>query len=90
LANFKVDEIVEHILTLRDRQLHTFNDYTKNGNVRVGKSILEDSKAVKIIVDCLSELLINERDILSKSGNADNEGTNVTMSDFISEREKNV
>jgi len=89
-ANIKVDEIAERILTLGETPLHTFDDYTNYGKVPVGKNISEDSKAVKLIVDSLTELLKIERDILNKSGEADDEGTNAMMSDFISEQEKTV
>jgi len=89
-ANIKVDEIAERILTLGETPLHTFDDYTNYGKVPVGKNISQDSKAVKLIVDSLTELLKIERDILNKSGEVDDEGTNAMMSDFISEQEKTV
>ena len=89
-ANIKVDEIAERILTLGETPLHTFDDYTNYGKVPVGKNISEDSKAVKLIVDSLTELLKIERDILNKSDEADDEGTNAMMSDFISQQEKTV
>ncbi|PTM08186.1 MAG: DNA starvation/stationary phase protection protein [Bacteroidetes bacterium] len=89
-ANMKVDEIAERILTLGETPLHTFDDYTSYGKVPVGKNISEDSKAVKLIVDSLTELLKIERDILNKSGDANDEGTNAMMSGFISEQEKTV
>jgi starvation-inducible DNA-binding protein len=89
-ANMKVDEIAERILTLGETPLHTFDDYTNYGKVPVGKNISEDNKAVKLIVDSLTELLKIERDILNKSGEADDEGTNAMMSDFISQQEKTV
>mgnify|MGYP000610330224 CR=1 FL=1 len=89
-ANVKVDEIAERILTLGETPLHTFDDYTNYGKVPVGKNVSEDNKAVKLIVDSLTELLKIERDILNKSGDADDEGTNAMMSDFISEQEKTV
>ena len=89
-ANIKVDEIAERILTLGETPLHTFDDYTNYGKVPVGKNVSEDNKAVKLIVDSLTELLKIERDILNKSGEADDEGSNAMMSGFISEQEKTV
>ncbi len=89
-ANIKVDEIAERILTLGETPLHTFVDYTHYGKGPVGKNISEDNKAVKLIVDSLAELLKIESDILNKSGDADDEGTNAMMSDFISQQEKTV
>ncbi|ULC59112.1 DNA starvation/stationary phase protection protein [Flaviramulus sp. BrNp1-15] len=89
-ANMKVDLIAERILTLGETPLHTFEDYSKNGKVPVGKDISQDEKAVKLIVDSLTELLKIERQILDKSGDADDEGTNSMMSDFITEQEKTI
>ena len=89
-ANLKVDEIAERILTLGVTPLHTFDDYIKAAKVPVGKNISEDEKAVQLIVDSLSELLKLERDLLEKSGDANDEGTNSMMSDFITEQEKTV
>ncbi|TXD85189.1 DNA starvation/stationary phase protection protein [Subsaximicrobium wynnwilliamsii] len=89
-ANLKVDIIAERILTLGATPLHTFEDYTKAAKVPVGKNISEDEKAVRLIVDSLSELLKIERQILNASGEANDEGSNALMSDFISEQEKTV
>ncbi|MGY0392823.1 Dps family protein [Bizionia sp. KMM 8389] len=89
-ANMKVDEIAERILTLGETPLHTFDDYIQAAKVPVGKSISEDEKAVRLIVDSLSELLQIERQILNKTDEADDEGTNSMMSDFITEQEKTV
>lgn len=89
-ANLKVDEIAERILTLGVTPLHTFEDYTKAAKVPVGQNISQDEKAVKLIVESLTELLKIERDILVKSDDAQDEGTNSMMSDFITEQEKTV
>ncbi|WP_298904086.1 Dps family protein [uncultured Psychroserpens sp.] len=89
-ANVKVDEIAERILTLGATPLHTFEDYTKAAKVPVGRHISEDEKAVRLIVASLTELLKIERQILDDSGNAQDEGTNSMMSDFITEQEKTV
>ena len=89
-ANIKVDEIAERVLTLGETPLHTFNDYILKAKVPVGKNISEDEKAVRLIVDSLTELLRIERHILDISGDANDEGTNSMMSDFITEQEKTV
>jgi starvation-inducible DNA-binding protein len=89
-ANMKVDLIAERILTLGDTPLHTFDDYTTLAKVPVGKNISIDEKAVRLIVDSLTQLLTIERKILNKSGEANDEGTNSMMSDFITEQEKTV
>jgi len=58
--------------------------------VPIGKNITQDEDSVKLIVSSLSELLKIERDILEKSGEANDEGTNSMMSDFITEQEKTI
>lgn len=89
-ANLKVDEIAERILTLGGVPQHTFKDYIDNSRVPVGKNITKDEQAIRLIVDSLNELLIIERKILEASAEANDEGTNSMMSDFITEQEKTV
>ncbi|WP_452597536.1 Dps family protein [Pontimicrobium sp. MEBiC01747] len=89
-ANMKVDLLAERILTLGETPLHTFEDYSAITKVPVGKNISKDDKAVRLIVDSLTELLKIERVILEKAGKANDEGTNSMMSDFITEQEKTV
>jgi len=82
--------IAERILTLGDTPLHTFNDYTELAKVPVGKNVTNDVEAVQLVVTSLSELLKIERIILDASGEANDEGTNSMMSDFIAEQEKTI
>ena len=89
-ANVKVDEIAERILTLGGTPLHTFDDYLSLAKVPVGKNISQDVRAVELIVESLTALLQIERDILEASDEANDEGTNSMMSDFITEQEKTV
>tara|TARA_R110002051_G_C8698891_1_gene494105 strand:- start:647 stop:1126 length:480 start_codon:yes stop_codon:yes gene_type:complete len=87
-ANLKVDMVAERILTLGGVPWHTFEDYTSNSKVPVGKNISEDESAIRLVVDSLKELLVIERKILAASADANDEGTNSMMSDFITEQEK--
>lgn len=89
-ANTKIDELAERILTLGETPLHTFQDYVEQAKVPVGKNISEDEKAVRLIVDSLAQLLLLERAVMEKSGDANDEGTSSMMSDFITEQEKTV
>lgn len=89
-ANLKVDMLAERVLTLGEVPLHTFEAYTAASRVPVGKDISRDEEAIRLIVDCLKELLILERQILEASDAAGDEGTNAMMSDFITEQEKTV
>lgn len=86
----KIDLIAERILTLEGTPLHTFDDYIKLSKVTVGKNISNDVDAVKLTVNSLSELLKIERSILGESDEANDEGTNSMMSDFIAEQEKTM
>jgi starvation-inducible DNA-binding protein len=89
-ANVKVDLIAERILTLGGVPLHTFEDYISNATIEVGKNVNKDEAAIHLIVDSLSKLLVIERKILNTSDDANDEGTNSMMSDFIAEQEKTV
>jgi starvation-inducible DNA-binding protein len=89
-AQIKVDEIAERVLTLGGEPLHTFEDYMVHATVPVGKHISKDVIAVELIVSSIAELLKIERSLLDKSGDANDEGTNSMMSDFIAEQEKTV
>jgi len=86
----KVDIIAERILTLQGKPLHTFSDYTEIATVPVANNISKDVEAVTIVVASLSALLKIERAILNLSDEANDEGTNSLMSDFISEQEKTL
>ena len=86
----KIDMIAERILTLEGTPLHTFKDYIDLAKVPVGKDVSNDRESVELIVNSLVILIEIERKILSQSAEADDEGTNAMMSDFVSEQEKTV
>ncbi|GEP52405.1 DNA starvation/stationary phase protection protein [Flavobacterium noncentrifugens] len=89
-AQLKIDLIAERVLTIGGTPLHTFEDYIKYNRLTVGKNISNDEKAVHLIVNSLSDLLKIEREILNKTAEINDEGTNSMMSDFISEQEKTI
>ncbi len=89
-AQLKIDMIAERVLTIGGTPLHTYEDYIANNRVEVGKNISNDEKAVHLVVNSLTDLLKIERQILQRSGEINDEGTNAMMSDFISEQEKTV
>ena len=86
----KIDLIAERILTLQGVPLHTFDAYIEQAKVPVGRDISNDEKGINLVMASLSELLKIERNILSLAGEADDEGTNAMMSDFIAEQEKTI
>jgi len=89
-AQLKIDMIAERILTIGGKPLHTFEDYIRHNQIEVGKGISNDEKAVHLIVNSLAALLKIEREILAKSGEINDEGTNSMVSDFIAEQEKTI
>ena len=89
-AQEKIDMIAERILTLHGTPLHIFEDYLEISRVKVGKNISNDRESVQLVVNSLVTLIELERKLLSESAEADDEGTNAMMSDFISEQEKTV
>lgn len=86
----KIDMIAERILTLQGTPLHTFDDYSKLASVPVGKNVSQEDAAVKLVVTSIAALLKIERNILEQSDDANDEGTNAMMSDFIAEQEKTL
>ena len=86
----KKDMIHERILTLGGHPLHTFEDYTKLAKVPVGKNVSKDTEGVALVVSSLAELIKIERAILETAAEANDEGTNSMMSDFIAEQEKTI
>lgn len=89
-AVIKIDEIAERILTLEGEPLHTFSDYVNTSKIKEEKGITNGIDGVKIIVDNFSTLILLEREILAKAGDADDEGTVSLMSDYISQTEKTL
>ena len=82
--------IAERILTLEGAPLHTFSEYKKLAKVPVVENIYSDIEAVKLVVNSLSELLKIELAILELSAEANDEGTNSMMRDFIAAQEKTI
>ena len=89
-AQIKIDLIAERVLTIGGTPLHTFEDYIKNNILVVGKNISNDEKAVHLVLNSLIDLLKIERELLNKSAEINDEGTNAMMSTFISEQEKTI
>lgn len=89
-TQLKIDMIAERVLTIGGTPLHTFEDYIAHNKLTVGKNISNDEKAVHLIVNSLSDLLKIEREILNKTDEINDEGTNSMMSDFIAEQEKTI
>jgi starvation-inducible DNA-binding protein len=86
----KIDEIAERILTLGFVPEHTFSDYQKKSEIKEAKNVLDGTEAVSLILEAFKVLLIEERKILKLAAEAEDEGTNSLMSDYIKQKEKQV
>ena len=89
-AVIKVDEIAERILTLEGEPLHTFSDYLKVSEIKEEKGVTNGREGVEVIVKNFSVLIQREREILNLAGEADDEGTDSLMSDYITQTEKTL
>lgn len=86
----KVDEIAERVLTLGKTPMHAFSDYIEKSKIKEVKNASHGDTNVKSILESFETLLLKQRSILTLSGEADDEGTNALMSDYIREQEKLV
>lgn len=89
-ALVKIDEVAERILTLGHTPLHTFSDYLEYTSIKEVKNVSDGRKAVEKVLQAFQVLLTTERELLSLTDDADDEGTNALMSDYIREQEKLV
>lgn len=86
----KIDEIAERILTLGHTPRHNYTDYRKVATVKESVQVSDGIKAVKDILQSFQAIIILQRELLSLSAEADDEGTNALMSDYIRSQEKLV
>lgn len=86
----KVDEVAERILTLGASPLHTFDDYKNTAKIKSVKDVSDGKKGVQTILDAFEILIVKQRELLTISADAGDEGTNALMSDYIREQEKLV
>ncbi|POY38941.1 DNA starvation/stationary phase protection protein [Solitalea longa] len=86
----KIDEIAERVRTLGATPMHSFSDYVKNSSIKEIKDVSDGLLAVEEVLKGFKVLLEKERVILDLSADADDEGTNSLMSDYISQQEKLV
>jgi len=86
----KIDEIAERILTLGFTPYHSFSNYLENSEVPEAQNVTDGKAALKNNLEAFGIILGLQREILELSDEADDEGTNALMSDYISEQEKLV
>jgi starvation-inducible DNA-binding protein len=86
----KNDELAERVLTLGYTPLHSYSDYLKHASIKEQTNISDGNKAVAEILNAFEIILVLQREILELSADANDEGTNALMSDYIREQEKLV
>lgn len=89
-ALLKIDEVAERILTLGHTPYHSFSDYLEIATIKAALNVSDGKKAVTSVINGFSVLIKLERELLTLSGDANDEGTNALMSDYIREQEKLV
>ena len=89
-AVLKVDEIAERVLTIEGTPLHTFSDFIQHSQIKEIKNITSGEEGVQSVLDNFKSLLQIERGLLNLADEAEDEGTNSLMSDYISQTEKTV
>ena len=86
----KIDEIAERILTLGNTPLHSFADYEESSDIKAFKNVSDGVKGVENALINFQTIIVKLREILKLSADANDEGTNALMSDYIREQEKLV
>ena len=86
----KVDEIAERVLTLGGTPIHSYSDYLAKSSIKEMKNVTDANGTVSSVLESFETLLKKQRHLLTLSGDADDEGTNALMSDYIREQEKLV
>ncbi|MEL6251387.1 MAG: Dps family protein [Bacteroidota bacterium] len=86
----KIDEIAERILTLGETPRHSFSSYLEKAEIKTHEEVREGRIAVEGILEAFRILLGQQRGLLEQSAEANDEGTNALMSDYIREQEKLV
>ncbi len=86
----KIDEIAERVLTLGETPMHSFSEYLGQSDITPVINTSDSEGTVSSVLDSFKKVIVKQRAILDASEEADDEGTNSLMSDYISEQEKLV
>lgn len=86
----KIDEVAERILTLGHTPEHSYSLYTKVSTIKESDKVSDGLIAVEHILDAFKTIILLQREILTLSAEAHDEGTNALMSDYIRMQEKLV
>lgn len=86
----KIDEVAERILTLGHSPEFKYSAYSKSSAIKESALVSNGTKAVENILASFKIIIEMQRGILSLSADANDEGTNALMSDYIRLQEKQV
>lgn len=86
----KIDEIAERILTLGHSPNHNYSDYKKLSKISESANVSNGINAVEDILSSFKIIITIQRDLLKLSAEANDEGTNALMSDYLRTQEKLV
>ena len=84
----KIDEVAERIRTLGHTPNHKFSVYQKEAKIKESSEVSDGIKDVQDTLESFKIIIILQREILDLSADAEDEGTNALMSDYIREQEK--
>ncbi len=86
----KIDEVAERMLTLGHAPNHRYSHYLELARIEESKEVSDGGQAVSNILNSFKVIIGIQRDLLHLSEDAQDEGTNALMSDYIREQEKLV
>lgn len=86
----KIDEIAERIVTIGETPYHSYTSFLKNSVIKEHTNVKDGTKGVEYIVSDFQILLDMQRDLLALSDDANDEGTNSMISDYVRAQEKLV
>ncbi len=86
----KIDEIAERIVTLGYTPWHSSSDHLENAEITESPTTENGIKAVENILSSFTVLFQLQRALLNRTDEANDEGTNALMSDYIKEQEETV
>ena len=86
----KIDEVAERILTLGHSPEFKYSVYSKSSAIKESTLVSDGIKAVENILASFKTIIELQREILSLAADANDEGTNALMSDYIRFQEKQV
>lgn len=86
----KIDELAERILTLGHTPEHNYSKYAASSSIKESSEVTNGVRAVENILNSFKMVITLQREILDLAADANDEGTNALMSDYIREQEKLV